>query len=99
MLWEVLSQMMGLELCLEPSEAWLIAGRAPGTCSRELLALEPREDMEPVENDPRISHTLQKHKILLNIFGVVSCANVLVLSYFKVNLDNFQQEQELSLSH
>lgn len=54
MLWEVLSQILGLELRPEPSEAWLMTGRAPGTCSRELPPLEPRDDMEPaVDNETK----------------------------------------------
>ena len=51
MLWVVLRQIFGLELRPVPSEAWLMAGRAPGTCSREPPPLEPREDMEPAGHD------------------------------------------------
>ena len=54
MLCAVLSQIFGLELRPDPSEAWLMTGRAPGTCSSELPPLEPRDDMEPAKNN----HTL-----------------------------------------
>lgn len=40
--------MMGLELCPDPSEAWLMEGNAPGTCSSEPPPLEHSDDTEPV---------------------------------------------------
>lgn len=51
MLCEVLRQIFGLELRPDPSEAWLMTGRAPGTCSSDPPPLEPRDDMEPAENN------------------------------------------------
>lgn len=56
MLWEVLRKILGLELRPDPSEAWLMAGRAPGTCSREPPPLEPREDTEPVGDNVSAAH-------------------------------------------
>lgn len=56
MLWEVLTKILGLELRPDPSEAWLKAGRAPGTCSKEPPPLEPREDMEPAKHKISMTH-------------------------------------------
>lgn len=56
MLWAVLRKIFGLELRPDPSEAWLMVGRAPGTCSREPPPLEPRDDIEPANDNDSVTH-------------------------------------------
>lgn len=69
MLWEVLRKIFGLELCPDPSEAWLMAGRAPGTCSREPPPLEPRDDTEPAKDNYSITHLDPLKKRYFQSFG------------------------------
>lgn len=66
---EVLRQIMGLELRPDPSEAWLMLGRAPGTCSREPPPLEHRDDTEP-EDDRKTSSNYYFYESMLHFYKI-----------------------------
>lgn len=86
MLWEVLRKIFGLELRPDPSEAWLIAGKAPGTCSREPPPLEPRDDIEPAKDNACLTHLDHPKKRYFKSLGCLLStqpeAKVLFLTQF-----------------
>ena len=62
MLWAGLRQMVGRWLLEELKKAWLPAGNAPGTWSKDPAPLEPMEEVEPGGRGREIEHSKTRTK-------------------------------------